>query len=57
MFDQHRQNFHCIGPDNELVMIRTHVFGDTASVMQLAEILFFKTYRESLDRIRRFLRH
>ena len=57
MLDQRRQNFHRIGPDDELVMIGADVFGDAARVMQLAEILFFKTDRKVLTGSARLLGH
>ena len=49
MLDQRRKNLHRVGPDDELMVIGADVFGDATRVMQLAEILFFKTDRKSLD--------
>ena len=57
MFDQRRQNFHGIRPDDELVMIGADVLGHAARVMQFAEILFVKSDRKRFDLLRRFLGH
>ena len=41
----------------ELVMIGTYPFGYATSMMNFTEVLFVKTYRKSLNSLRRFLRH
>src|SRR6185369_3218740 len=57
MLDEQRQNFDRIWSDNEFVMVRADVFGNTTSVMKLAEVLFVKTNRESFDALTRLLTH
>ena len=57
VLDQKGKNFHRVRTDDELVMVCANVLGYSSRVMQFAEILFFKTNRESLDRLLARLAH
>src|SRR5215208_6880714 len=49
MAHERRQNFYRVGPDDELVMFRPEPLGDSSSMLDLAEVLFFKSDGERLD--------
>src|SRR5256885_5103203 len=57
MFYQHWQDLDRIRPHDELVMVRADVLGDATRVMKLAEVLFLKSDRKSLDALARLLTH
>ena len=57
MFDQRRQHFERVWPNNKLVMIGADVLGDAPRVMKFAEVLFFKTDRKRFDPLTRLLTH
>ena len=49
VFDQRRQNFHRIRADDEFMMVSANAFRHPPRMMQLTEVLFVETDRESLN--------